>query len=137
MDTEAERLLRGMVRIGTVSSVNVENNTARVKFDDKDGTVSPELHILHRYSGKNRDYWVPDIEDQVVCIFANNDKNFSTGWILGSYFDEKHPPQVQSLDIMRLDFADGSYMEYDRGTHALTINVVGKIKINGATIHLN
>ena len=57
MDTEAERLLRGMVRTGTVSEVNVANNTARVTFDDKDGTVSPELHILHRRSGRNKDYW--------------------------------------------------------------------------------
>lgn len=137
MDTEVERMLRGMVRTGTVQSVNVVNNTARVVFDDKDETVSPELHILHRCSGKNKDYWVPDVGDQVLCIFNNNDKNFSTGWIMGSYFHEHHPPQVQSLDIMRFDWLDGSYIEYNRATHTLNVKIVGPININGEVINLN
>ena len=137
MATETERALRGMIRTGTVSAVYPENGTARVVFDDKDDTTSPELHIVHRFSGTNKDYWVPDIGDQVVCIFANNDTNFSTGWILGSYFTDKHSPQVASPDIMRLDFADGSFMEYNRGNSSLTIKVMGQIKINGAEIHLN
>jgi len=137
MDTEAERLLRGMVRTGTVSEVNVVNNTARVTFDDKDGIVSPELHILHRCSGRNKDYWVPDIGDQVLCIFNNNDKNFSTGWILGSYFNEKQPPQVQDLDIMRFDFSDGSHIEYNRKSHTLNVKITGPININGSVINLN
>lgn len=108
MATDVERALRGMVRTGTVSAVYPERDTARVTFDDKDSTSSPELHIMHRFSGKNKDYWVPDIGDQAVCLFANNDKNFSTGWILGSYFTDKQPPQAASADVMRLDFADGS-----------------------------
>ena len=137
MATETERALRGMIRTGTVSAVYPENGTARVVFDDKDDTTSPELHIVHRFSGTNKDYWVPDIGDQVVCIFANNDTNFSTGWILGSYFTATHPPQVASPDIMRLDFADGSFLEYNRGNSSLTIKVMGQIKINGAEIHLN
>ena len=45
MGTDAERALRGMLRTGTVASVNVANNTARVKFDDKDGIASPELQV--------------------------------------------------------------------------------------------
>ena len=76
MSTDVERALRGMVRTGTVSSVNPAACSARVEFDDKDGTISPELHVLHRFSGRNHDYWVPDVGDQVVCLFANNDKNF-------------------------------------------------------------
>ena len=126
-----------MVRTGTVSAVFPERDTARVMFDDKDGTSSPELHILHRYSGKNKDYWIPDIGDQALCLFNNNDKNFSTGWILGTYFTDKQPPQVASPDIMRLDFADGTYIEYDRSSSTLTVNVAGPVIIKGATISLN
>lgn len=126
-----------MVRTGTVSAVFPERDMARVTFDDKDGTSSPELHILHRYSGKNKDYWIPDIGDQALCLFNNNDKNFSTGWILGTYFTDKQPPQVASPDIMRLDFADGTYIEYDRSSSTLTVNVAGPVIIKGATISLN
>ena len=70
MATDVERALRGMVRTGTVSAVYPERDTARVTFDDKDGTSSPELHIMHRFSGKNKDYWVPDIGDQAVQQFT-------------------------------------------------------------------
>ena len=48
MATDIERALRGMIRTGTVSAVYPANGTARVVFDDKDDTTSPELHILHR-----------------------------------------------------------------------------------------
>ena len=137
MDTDSERLLRGMVRSGTVSQVNPANSTARVTFDDKDGTVSPELHIIHRGSGANKDYWLPDVGEQVVCLFANNDKNFSTGWILGTYFTEKQPPQVNNKDIRRLDFSDGSYIEYNRASNTLNVKIKGPININGSVINLN
>ncbi len=137
MATDVERALRGMVRTGTVSAVYPKTDTVRVVFDDKDNTTSPELHVLHRFSGKNKDYWMPDLGDQVLCIFNNNDKNFSTGWVLGSYFTEKQPPQVASADIMRIDFADGSYIEVNRAAGSLQVNFTGPVTINGSTIHLN
>jgi phage baseplate assembly protein V len=137
MATDVERALRGMVRTGTVSAVYPKTDTVRVVFDDKDNTTSPELHVLHRFSGKNKDYWMPDLGDQVLCIFNNNDKNFSTGWVLGSYFTERQPPQVASADIMRIDFADGSYIEVNRAAGSLQVNFTGPVTINGSTIHLN
>ncbi|WP_303839397.1 phage baseplate assembly protein V [Selenomonas ruminantium] len=137
MATDADRALRGMLRTGTVSAVYPKTDTVRVVFDDKDETTSPELHVLHRFSGKNKDYWMPDIGDQVLCIFNNNDKNFSTGWVLGSYFTERQPPQVASADIMRMDFADGSFVEVNRAAGSLKINFTGPITINGSTINLN
>lgn len=137
MATDADRALRGMLRTGTVSAVYPKTDTVRVVFDDKDETTSPELHVLHRFSGKNKDYWMPDKGDQVLCIFNNNDKNFSTGWVLGSYFTERQPPQVASADIMRMDFADGSFVEVNRAAGSLKINFTGPITINGSTIHLN
>lgn len=137
MATDADRALRGMLRTGTVSAVYPKTDTVRVVFDDKDETTSPELHVLHRFSGKNKDYWMPDIGDQVLCIFNNNDKNFSTGWVLGSYFTERQPPQVASADIMRMDFADGSFVEVNRAAGSLSINFTGPITINGSTINLN
>lgn len=137
MDTDVARALRGMVRTGTVVSTDPAADTVRVRYDDKDGAVSYELHIMHRFSGKNKDYWIPDVGDQVVCLFAQNDKNLSTGWVLGSYFSDKQPPQAASQDVMRLDFADGGFVEYDRAASSLTINVPGTVTIKGGTINLN
>jgi len=45
MDTALENI----VRIGTVSSVNVEDRTARVRFIDKDNMVSGPLNVLQNH----------------------------------------------------------------------------------------
>lgn len=137
MDTDAIRMMRGMVRVGTVSATNPGAMAARVKFDEKDGTISPELPVLTTGSGGNKMYWMPDVGDEVVCLFASNDKNFTTGWIVGGYFTQKHPPNAASQDVRRIDFGDGSYIEFNRATGGLSINCNGPVTINGATINLN
>lgn len=38
--------LKNIARIGTVSSVNTEERTARVKFDDKDSMISGPLKVM-------------------------------------------------------------------------------------------
>lgn len=38
--------LKNIIRIGTVSSVNVDNRTARVNFEDKNNLVSGELKVM-------------------------------------------------------------------------------------------
>ena len=40
--------LNDLIRIGEVSSINPAKGTARVVFDDDDGTVSFDLPILQR-----------------------------------------------------------------------------------------
>ncbi len=137
MATDTERALRSMIRKGTVCDINPTAMAVRVEFNDKDSLPSAELPILCRGAGGNKDYWLPDVGDQVVCIFENNDINTSSGWVLGTYFTEKHPPQVANAEIRRIDFGDGSYMEFDRAKGSLKIQCTGPITINGSTINLN
>ena len=134
---DLRRGLRAMVRVGKVSSLYPERNTAKVTFEDKDSNVSQELNILNRGAARNKDYWMPDVEDEVVCLFAMNDKNLSTGWIVGAHFSEKHPPQAKSADVMRLDFADGGYVEYDRAKSSMEIHCPGTIRITAGKLYLN
>lgn len=138
MDTkELEREIRRIVRVGKVSAVYPEKNAARVVFEDKDNTVSAELRMLHRGAKRNKDFWLPDEGDEVVCIFSANDKHSEIGWIIGAHFNEENPPQVKSADIMRIDFGDGGYIEYDRKNSALNIHCPGTIRITGGNIYLN
>lgn len=137
MDIDARRLARSMVRVGTVSSTNPTTMAARVVFEEKDNMPSAELPVLTRGSGGNRDYWLPDVGDQVVCLFPANDKSYTTGFILGTYFTAKHPPNAAAQDVRRLDFGDGSFMEFDRAAGSLTITCTGPVTINGSTINLN
>lgn len=137
MATDTERALRNTIRKGTVCDINPATMAVRVEFNDKDNMPSAELPVLCRGAGGNKDYWLPDVGDQVVCLFENNDKNNSSGWVLGTYFTEKHPPQASNAEIRRLDFGDGSYMEFNRAEGSLKIQCTGPITINGSVINLN
>lgn len=95
--------LKNMVRLGTVMSVDKVKMTARVKFKDKGGITSGQLHITKRpvyvipamESGnegqtaeKEKHYheafitpWIPEVNDMVLCIMmADGDGD---GFIIG------------------------------------------------------
>ncbi len=133
MDTKA---LRSVVRVGIVSEVIPADCAARVVFEEKDETTSPILPVLTRGGKVNRDFWLPDIGEQVVCLFAANDKNHSTGWVLGAHY-KAGAGNADSVDKRRIDFSDGSFVEFDRATGGLTIQCTGDVVINGRTISLN
>ena len=126
-----------MIRKGTVCAVDPKTMSVKVEFSEKDCLPSPFLPVLCQGAGGNKCYWLPDIGDQVVCLYEANDKNASSGWVLGTYFTEAHPPQVADAEIRRLDFGDGSCMEFNRSNGSLTIHGTGNIVINGKMIYLN
>ena len=128
---------REIVKEGIVSDVFPERHSARVTFEDKDDVVSAELPVLCLFALKNKAYALPDVGDSVVCIFATNDGTTGDGWILGSRDRDDATPKVSSIDKSRLDFEDGTYIEYDRKSHELNVKCVGEIKINGTKIFLN
>jgi len=121
MDTDAKNI----VRRGTVSSVNAAAGTVKVIYDDKDKALSADLHPLSRGSAGNRDYWLPDVGDSVVCLINPASKNSNDGWVLGTAFSRKQPPNAASADVRRIDFGDGSFIEFNRAPGSLTINEKG------------
>ncbi|MBU5438285.1 hypothetical protein KQI42_09710 [Tissierella sp. MSJ-40] len=86
------------MRVGTVSSVNTENRTARVNFVDKNNLVSGPLKILRNppfvtvketlvIEGEHGHEvtvspWIPSVGDLVLCIYLpNGDDGFVVGGI--------------------------------------------------------
>lgn len=95
--------IKNMVRKGIVQGVDQDTMKARVKFGDKGGIISGELHILARKrivvpvkTEKNGDKtkeeaghsheayiteWVPEIGDMVLCLMIPDGDG--EGYILG------------------------------------------------------
>ncbi len=95
--------LKNLVRKGTVHSVDTDRLKARVKFGDKGGIISAELHILTAsgivvpYAGERKgdrvgetqghDHkaylapWVPQHGDLVLCLMVPDGDG--EGYILG------------------------------------------------------
>ncbi len=135
MAIDIKNILENIIRVGRVSSTNATKSTVRVYWPDRDNMVSDDLLIINRGSLRVKDYWIPDIGEQVVCIMLPNGKN--AGYCIGSIFSDDAPPQISNVNSRRLDFPDGTYIEYDKKSHNLTINCVGEIRINGKMIYLN
>lgn len=127
--------IKNFIRMGRVSTTNPEKMTVKVVFEDKDNMVSDELPVLVQGSSRNRHYWLPDVGEQVCCLMLPNGHN--AGICLGSYYSESDPPNVNSQEVRRIDFGDGSYMQFDRATGNLDISCTGEIRINGKMIWLN
>lgn len=128
--------IKNLIRFGVVSEVIPEKCAARVTFQDRDNLVSAELPVLQASCLQNAFYSLPDVGDNVVCLMCPNDQNGS-GFILGSFYNEKNPAPAQDENISMIKFQDGTTISYNRESHLLSVKCVGNIKINGKRIDLN
>lgn len=121
--------MSSIVRVGVVSKVNGATGTVKVSFPDLD-IVSDDLPVVVPQTLNNKFYTLPDVGEQVLCVFLPHGN--SHGFVLGAYYNKTIKPAVTSPDKQRLDFSDGGYLEYDRKTHALTVNSKGTVALTGS-----
>lgn len=139
--------IKRLIRVGTVSSVNAAAGTVRVAFAAQDDMVTYELPVITRGSKNNKDYWLPDVDEQVLCLFLPNTsgRGVCDGFVLGTFYSSVDAPAENSGYVHAVKYGDGTIIKHDRSTGKLTINATGdidiiaggKITINGQTIYLN
>lgn len=139
--------IKRLIRVGTVSSVNAAAGTVRVAFAAQDDMVTYELPVITRGSKNNKDYWLPDVDEQVLCLFLPNTsgRGICDGFVLGTFYSSVDAPVENSGDVHAVKYGDGTIIKHDRSTGKLTINATGdidiiaggKVTINGQTIYLN
>ena len=118
--------LTQMVRVGTVSSVNEKNGTVRILFGDADANGKPllsdELPVLTRKSLRDKSYWMPDVNEHVLCLFLPF--GLRQGFVLGAFYSQADAVPVADKNVMHVIFDDGSWFRYHRGEHKLSGHVV-------------
>ena len=131
-----KEMLGNMFRVGVVHSINPVKCTARVTFPDDDEIVSHDLQILHRNTYRNKDYNMPDIGEDVLCLFLSS--GLAEGFILGSVYAGEITPTENTEDKRTVVFSDGSRFSYDRKTHQFDAQIEGTtIKANRQDIEVN
>ena len=110
-------------KIGEVSSIDPARCTARVIFDDENSMVTYDLPIMQRNSLGNRDYQMPDIGEDVLCLFRGD--GFEDGVIIGSFYAGDVEPPETTADRRTVVFKDGTRICYDRAAHTLTVTIAG------------
>lgn len=109
-----------LLRIGRISSYNFPDGTARVTYDDKDGSTTPEIPFLAW------EHWRPKIGDQVLVGHLSN--GTSRAIILGPFWYEGHRPHGGREGLYRQEYTStlgGDAAEYDEKTASLTIQAGG------------
>ena len=109
-----------LLRVGKISSVNYENGTARVTYEDRGGETTPELPFLAL------EYWMPKIEDQVLVGHLSNGS--SRAVILGPFWYEGHRPHQGREGLYRKEYTNEigkDAAEYDKKANSLTIKAAG------------
>lgn len=120
--------MKDIVAVGKVTTIYPDRCTAKVYFEDTK-SVSRELSVLTRGSQGTKDYWMPEVNEEVVCIFVPNSRG--QGYILGTEYNEEDTPPVASKDKRHIQFNDLSFFEYDSKNHTLTFDFS---KVSGAKV---
>lgn len=106
------------LKYGTVSAVDEATGKVRVRLPDNDNMRTKWLPVLTRKSKDDKDYWMPDLWEQVAVLL---DARGEDGIVLGSVFSDEDGVPVISREKWRKQFKDGASFEYDRVEHRLTV----------------
>jgi phage baseplate assembly protein V len=120
-------MLSELIRVGVVTGINPEKGTVRVHLVGVDEEVSYELPVIYPKTHKDKAYFMPDIGEQVVCIFSG--QGLEQGFVLGAIYSEADTTPVSNKDKFFIRFEDGTEIEYDRQAHKLRISVRGDVLI--------
>jgi phage baseplate assembly protein V len=122
-----ESKLMQIVRIGYVFEVIEAEAKVRVECQDADALKSYKLPVLCHKTRCDKDYWMPDVGEHVLCVFLPLGQEI--GFVLGSFYSQKDIVPVVSRDKLHVRFLDGTWIEYDRGSGDMQVHCRGKLTL--------
>ena len=125
--SEILRLLRNLIRIGTVSEVNLSDGKCRVDTGKK---TTGWLHWLSARAGKTRSWNAPSVGEQVLILCLGGE--LDTGFVLPGIFSDDNPAPSASADALHWSFPDGAVIEYEPETGALNATGIQTATIKAA-----
>ena len=113
--------LSELIRIGTVSSIDLEAGLCTVRYGDPDdedgGAETPPIRWLTMRAGKTRTWSPPSLGEQAI-VMAPDGQLAGAIALLGISSDAFPPPGNTLAEL--IEYEDGARISYDPETHALT-----------------
>lgn len=127
-DDQIMAKLSQIIRVGVVNARQPEKMRVKVTIPDTvdKPLITDFLPVLCPRACEDMQYDLPDIGDQVLCLFLAY--GLEQGFVIGAMYGKQAPP-VQSGDKWHRLFKDGTWLEYDREEHKLVANVQGDVEI--------
>ncbi|MBQ8697924.1 MAG: phage baseplate assembly protein V [Schwartzia sp.] len=138
MDIEALlRELSKYIFIGIVSQYGETPGTVIVTRPDQDNRTTAELFVLSRCTKETKDYWMPDINEAVMCILLPNasGKGPGEGFVIGAHYSEVDAPAETDTSVRSIRYKDGSYIINDNG--AIEIHASKSLTLTAPKIDIN
>jgi phage baseplate assembly protein V len=128
-----------LFRVGLVNAQDVANCRVRVTFPDRNQMQSWWLPIIRQGTQNDKDYWIPDLGEQVVCLMDEHEED---GAVFGSIFSSADTtPNGATADTRILSPKDGAVFSYNRSTHTLTVSIPSNgmlnLTVNGGNVNLS
>lgn len=126
---ENERRIANTIRMGTVAEVDVL--AARVKIKTED-IITDWLPWVAGRAGTVSFWSPPQVGEQVVLLSPSGE--LAQGVVLPGVYQQSlpAPSQVQTKHLTK--YPDGTTVEYDFETHALTVISTGSVNITAAEL---
>ncbi|KIX14985.1 phage baseplate assembly protein V [Dethiosulfatarculus sandiegensis] len=127
--TALEGAMHQVLRIGVVTLQLPEKGKVRVRLIDADCLETYELTVLYPATYMDKAYRMPDIDEQVVCLFVPFADGLQKGFVLGAIYSDPDPVPVSCPNKTHMRWVDGTWMEYDRAEGKMQIHCRGKLII--------
>ncbi|PKB88499.1 baseplate assembly protein [Ewingella americana] len=126
--TELLRLLRNIVRVGSIIEVDAENWLCRVSTGNLETNW---LSWLTARAGTSKTWWKPSVGEQVLLLSIGGD--LSTAFVLPAIFSNDNPPPSTSEDALVVTFPDGAKFQYDPASGQLAVSGIKTMTIAAST----
>jgi len=126
-NNDIPRLLRNLIRIGTVAEVDLDAGTCRVNTG---GNVTDWLHWLTSRAGRSRSWWAPSAGEQVLLFCLGGE--LDTAFVMPGVFSDDYPAPSASADAVHIAFPDGAVIEYEPKTGALLATGIKSATVNAS-----
>ncbi len=122
--SETERILANMIRLGSVSALDEANARVRVKVG---GLTTDWLPWVTARASATRTWSAPRVGEQVVVLAPYGDP--AQAVVLPAIYQDTYPAPANTKDAERVVFPDGSTVDYNSATNTLQIDVAGAAKV--------
>ncbi len=113
--------MKGVTRqTGIISDIDEAVVRVRVTLPECDNLRSNWLAVLQRNTQDNKDYWLPDIGEQVEVSLDDNGED---GVVLGAVYSSVDTAPLASRDKRYVQFSDGAAFAPSVGVKAVDVNV--------------
>ncbi|MBN1084561.1 phage baseplate assembly protein V [Erwinia aphidicola] len=124
---ETRRQLNNLLRIGTVSEVDLPRARCRVQSD---GNLTGWLPWLNSSAGQVRSWHAPSPGEQVLLLALSGE--LTTAFVLPGIFSDAFPAPSAAKDAVCWQFPDGAQIAYEPESGALTASGIQSASIRAA-----